>query len=169
MRYVSVLALGLLLAAGCGGSSDGGTTPSDWTTIRHDEARVLIDIPTYWQSEAQPNILELRAPDNALSLLVFLERSAAEVSAALRSLNNVLSRRFDRYQLGEPQNRSFNGMPAIVSTGQGVSGSTTLGLYVAVVVTPSNEALLILGLLGPGATSEDAATADAILESIRPL
>ena len=50
-----------------------------------------------------------------------------------------------------------------------MSGSTTLGLYVAVVVTPSNEALLILGLLGPGATSEDAATADAILESIRPL
>lgn len=136
--------------------------------IPHHDAGVQITVPDNWTQEIDGDLLMMNDPGEE-ALLMFLVVEAEQIEDALSALETELENIVTDAEMEDPQERTLNGMQAIVADGYGMAEGENVQLGVAVVKTPKNKALIVIGIVLDEAASKHQSAIEQAIRSIKPI
>ncbi|MCO4770069.1 MAG: hypothetical protein KDA24_08580 [Deltaproteobacteria bacterium] len=136
--------------------------------VVYRRAKVKIAVPKGWTSQEEDDVLTLSAADESVQVL-FTILEASAIDAALDELGSELDEMIKNPRFEEPEDAVFAGMPARILEGTGTIEGTAVELGLALIDTPADKVLLVLGLGEEGRMTKNQAAIDALFAGIRPL
>lgn len=137
--------------------------------MKHAKAGVSIWMPDDWQKMAEDDMLEISSPDEEVFLMIGV-LEASELEAALEEAEKEIEKVVtDIKEEGEPEEVEINGMPAVLSDAKGKVEGVDIELGAAIIKTPKNKVLLIIGIGTPKGTETHGESIEKIIGSVKPL
>jgi predicted Zn-dependent protease len=134
----------------------------------HAEAKVSIDVPAGWKSEAEEHTLTMSDPNEeaVIALMVVDAKDLEKAADALdKEIGNAVS---DLKWDGEPSEVKVNGMDGMAVDGKGKIEGKAVDVGVLLVVSPAGKVVLVLGAVESSKAKKHEAQLEKILKSIKP-
>lgn len=136
--------------------------------LPHSSAGVKVTVPDSWDQDIDGDFLAITDPDEE-AVIMFIVSEAGQIEEMLEELDSALSEIVTESDMGDAEEVTLNGMPAILSDGTGVAEGEDVQLGVAVIKTPKNKALIVIGLVADFAAEKHDRTITQVIRSIKPL
>jgi hypothetical protein len=95
------------------------TTSAGGKAYTHASAGITFDVPAGWKEEQDGDQLTLSAPDDSISVVVWVTEEG-DFDAATKALGEELGKQFKNLKMdGEPKEGTHNGMPHASTGGSG--------------------------------------------------